>query len=113
MKFGFDDLWSFSRDNSSTAFDFLLLAHLVYCVDRAVSRNKYSTDGWHRNLIVDNIPVQNLKVMNNSKELLQGAINFLTGDSWRFEFIQGEDVKWQPSKMADYDHTEYNRIFVN
>lgn len=110
MKFGFDDLWSFSRDLSSTAFDFLLLAHIVYCVDRAISRNKFSTDGWHRNLRVEGIPVQNFKAMDTSKALFRKAINFLTGDSWNFEFIQGNEINWKNSKAKEFDNSLYESV---
>lgn len=109
-KFCFDDLWSFSRDLTSTAFDFLLLAHIVYCVDRAISRNKFSTDGWHRNLRVEGIPVQNLRAMDSSKALLRKAINFLTGDSWNFQFIQGNVINWKISKAKVFDQSLYESV---
>lgn len=51
-KFDPKQLWEFSRDTTSVAFDFLVLAMIVYNVDRAVRRLLYSDDGWKRDLVL-------------------------------------------------------------
>lgn len=60
-KFNPKQLWEFSRDTSSVAFDLLVLSMIVYNVDRAVLRLSNSDDGWKRNLILLNVPVINLE----------------------------------------------------
>ena len=50
LKFDLQQLWSFSRDTTSIAFDFLILSFIVYNVDRAINRQKHSIDGWQRNI---------------------------------------------------------------
>ena len=62
-KFNPKQLWEFSRDTSSVAFDLLVLSMIVYNVDRAVLRLSNSDDGWKRNLILLNVPVINLEDM--------------------------------------------------
>lgn len=81
MKFGFEDLWTFAHDMESTAFDFLILSLVVYNVDRAINRLKFSLDGWHRSLIINCIPVKNVVKMQHAVTLFESAVNFLTGDT--------------------------------
>lgn len=69
-KFNPKQLWEFSRDTSSVAFDLLVLSMIVYNVDRAVLRLSNSDDGWKRNLILLNVPVINLEDMNKVVKLL-------------------------------------------
>ena len=76
-KFNPKQLWEFSRDTSSVAFDLLVLSMIVYNVDRAVLRLSNSDDGWKRNLILLNVPVINLEDMNKGREAFNKAINFL------------------------------------
>ena len=62
-KFDPKQLWAFSRDTTSVAFDFLVLAMIVYNVDRTVNRLIYSDDGWKRDLVLPDVPVSNLAMM--------------------------------------------------
>jgi len=79
-KFDFKQLWSFSRDKTTVAFDFLVFSTIVYCVDRCVNRAKFSIDGWRRELNVVDIPVMNVDAMNGVSDELANAVSFLTGD---------------------------------
>lgn len=81
IKFNPRQLWEFSRDTTSVAFDFLILALITYNVDRAVSRMAYSEDGWKRNFVLLDVPVVNLGAMNQGREAFNRAISFLTGDN--------------------------------
>ena len=110
LKFDVKELWSFSRDTSSVAFDFLVLSMLVYNVDRAIQRSKYSIDGWHRTIKMINIPVINIDAMNNGKEGLERAISFLTGDAWIFDFIQYEGYEYAPTNTLSYNIDEYEEV---
>lgn len=49
-KFNPKQLWEFSRDTSSVAFDLLVLSMIVYNVDRAVLRLSNSDDGMETKL---------------------------------------------------------------
>lgn len=110
LKFDIKELWSFSKDTSSVAFDFLVLSMLVYNVDRAINRAKYSIDGWHRTIKMINIPVINLEEMNSGKTLFERAISFLTGDSWRFEFVHSAEYEYHPLNISSYDITDYEEV---
>ena len=64
-KFDPKQLWEFSRDTTSVAFDFLVVAMSVYNVDRAVSRLLYSDDVCKLYLVLFDVPVINLAIMNH------------------------------------------------
>lgn len=107
LKFTFDDLWRFARDTTSIAFDFLVFAMSVYNADRAVSRAKYSSDGWKRTIHL-HVPVVNITAMERGKDHFRSAIDFLTGDEWDFEFVQTTPYIYTPSpfpckNLRDYD----------
>ena len=106
-KFNPKQLWEFSRDTSSVAFDLLVLSMIVYNVDRAVLRLSNSDDGWKRNLILLNVPVINLEDMNKGREAFNKAINFLMGDNWDIHFIQADSYSYNPTKKIK----EYNPQF--
>lgn len=111
IKFDFKNLWDFSRDTTSVAFDFLILSMIVYNVDRAVNRMKNSDDGWHRNIILNNVPVINLNEMNRGKEALDKAIGFLTGDTWDINFIQSEAINYAPTNDAvTFRHSDFAEV---
>lgn len=95
LKFGLEDLWRYSRDTSSVAFDFLIFAMSVYNADRAVSRLKYSEDGWRRSIRLT-VPVVNVGAMNKGKNDFRSAANFLTGDEWEFKFVQAQPYSYDP-----------------
>lgn len=110
LKFSYDDLWNFTKDTESSAFDFLLLAHIVYCIDRAIARKKFSTEGWTRYIRVVNIPIQNVSLFMQAKIKLQNAINFLTGDNWEFEFANASPIQYRSSIKGKYDCSDYAKI---
>ena len=89
LKFGFDELRSMAQDTSSVAFDFLVFSLSVYNADRAISRAIYSEEGWCRRMKLT-VPVLHVSEMNNSKDALTSALNFLTGDDWELNFEQAE-----------------------
>ena len=97
-KFNPKQLWEFSRDTTSVAFDFLILALIVYNVHRAVHRLLYSDDGWKRDLVLLDVPVSNLAIMNQGREAFNRAISFLTGDNWDIRFVQANPYEYSPTK---------------
>lgn len=110
-KFDPKQLWAFSRDTTSVAFDFLVLALIVYNVDRAVHRLSYSDDGWKRDLVLLDVPVVNLDTMNHGREEFNSAISFLTGDNWDIRFVQANSYDYCPSKnIRNYNQQEFEKV---
>lgn len=111
IKFNPRQLWEFSQDTTSVAFDFLILALITYNVDRAVSRMAYSEDGWKRNFVLLNVPVVNLGAMNQGREAFNRAISFLTGDNWDIHFVQAVTYEYHPTKkVREYDCQSFEKV---
>lgn len=81
----FKELYDFSKDTTSIAFDFFFLGSVIYGIDKLIGREKYSVDGWTRELEVC-FPVEHIKKWNKAKQLLSEALCFLTGDNWNISF---------------------------
>lgn len=79
----------FINDTKSVKFDFFLISALVYGVDNLLSREKYSDDGWAREIEVE-FPVYNLEKWLGNETLFEETLNFLTGDSWGISFKSNE-----------------------
>lgn len=69
------------------ALDLLLLASMIFAADSRIPRKAEAQDGWTREINI-NLPVANLVVWDSARELLAGALRFLTGDIWHFTFRQ-------------------------
>ena len=109
LKFNFDDLWRFARDTSSVAFDLLVFAMSVYNADRAVSRAKYSEEGWKRNIHL-RVPVVNIAAMERGMDGFRSAVDFLTGDVWEFEFVQAAQYNYAPPRIQFENLQDYDRV---
>ena len=48
--------------------------------------------------------------MNRGKTLFERAISFLTGDSWRFEFVHSAEYEYHPLNISSYDITDYEEV---
>ena len=108
LKFGFDELRSIAQDTSTIAFDFLVFSLSVYNADRAISRAIYSEEGWSRRMRLT-VPVLHVSEMNNSKEALTSALNFLTGDGWELNFEQAEPYLID-QELPLVDRSVYGRV---
>ncbi|WP_420628640.1 Qat anti-phage system QueC-like protein QatC [Candidatus Leptofilum sp.] len=80
----FDEFHRFFNAPEGIEADLLVVAGIVYVVDQLVSRN-YFPDNWTRDLSLA-IPVQDPTLWGSVSELLADALQFLTGDSWQFDF---------------------------
>lgn len=109
LKFNFDDLWRITCDTSSVAFDFLVFAMSVYNADRAVSRAKYSEEGWKRNIHLQ-VPAVNADAMRRGLDGFRSAVGFLTGDVWEFEFIQVPPYNYAPPRVRFENLQDYGRV---
>ena len=70
---------------SEIAVDLLVLAAVVYCADTRINRAKESQDNWTREVDIY-LPVSNTKRWEAVSLSLSIALEFLTGDKWRFFF---------------------------
>lgn len=79
------------------AWDALLVAAAVEFADRTKSRPAYT---WGRNFEL-RIPVHNPGLWNSSKveTTLRDALEFLTGDQWRFEFVNRKKDVERPEQI--------------
>ena len=68
------------------ALDFLVIAAVVYAVDKIVTR-KTAADHWGRILDVT-IPLCEPGAWSSAASQLSDSVSFLTGDSWTFTFTQ-------------------------
>lgn len=76
----------FSWTAAPVVLDLLLISAVVYATDKAISREHFE-DRWTRTINVS-IPVHDAEKWNSASALLEHSISFLTGDQWRFEFVQ-------------------------
>lgn len=95
-KFNFKSLWRIGGETDSIAFDFLVFSVIVYDIDRAINRHRFSDDGWLRKINIVDIPAVNDAVMNQAADLFVKAINFLTGDQWLLHFVHTEPYPYTP-----------------
>lgn len=87
IKIKFLELIELATVTSKTAIDFFFISSFVYGIDRFIERNKYSTDGWSRELNVC-FPVYSVEVWENVKSELEKTLSFLTGDYWTVYFCE-------------------------
>lgn len=80
LDLSFDDLHDAFDDTPSLSLDLLLIAGIVYVLDKSVPRRR-SYDFWTRTLEVE-FPVSSPSVWEAVRESLQTCLGFLTGDEW-------------------------------
>lgn len=94
------------------ALDLLYISLAVFAADRLCLRNN-AEDGWSRKIEI-HIPVINLSVWNQNRELLEKLLSFLSGDFYTFVFREREEtdveknsyetyLKVDKDKLKDYD----------
>lgn len=83
------------------ATSFLYLSAIIYAIDRSVSRDKHSIDGWSRELDVV-IKVPNHEAFDAQKEHITKLLSYLTGDYWSVSFQKAPSVK-----LAQYENCDY------
>ena len=72
------------RNQGSIALDFVVLASAVYALDKTIPR-RTTEDGWTRAFSLS-MPVSDSERWNVAAADLTEALNFLTGDRWKFTF---------------------------
>lgn len=97
----FENLFRYTKETTSIAFEFYLFTVIVYNIDKLIPRKKLSLDGWTREIKFE-FPVSNLSIWNSSKQRINKMLSFLTGDVWYVSFIQGNlDGIYIPSEEED------------
>lgn len=110
LNFDFFHLWEFSQDTTSTYFDVLVLAQLVYTADRLISRIAFADDGWCRDIVLHDVPVVNVDIFRQNQELFNTALSYLTGDNWNVSFVPFPQINYAPQIETHYNHGEYEYI---
>lgn len=78
-------LQRFGAQPTETAVDLLLLAAAVYCADTRIARESEAQDSWSREVDVY-LPVREPERWDALRDQLAHALEFLSGDKWRFVF---------------------------
>lgn len=88
---------------SNILTDWLCISAIVYSIDRAFGRHKYSCDGWSRDFIVT-FKVMRPEIFNNLSGQIESMLAFLTGDYWKCRFVKSQampEVKFRETNMFD------------
>ena len=91
--------------NNKLAKDLLNIAIAIYCADKMILREE-AYDGWTR-FITLYIPVSDTKIWEGQKDLLLGAIRFLSGDYWEIVF---RDLEIDDNKVEVQKDLYNNRV---
>lgn len=85
----------------SIATSFLYFSAIIYAIDRSVSRDKHSIDGWSRELDVI-IKIPNHEAFDAHKKQIAELLSFLTGDYWALSFQEATPIRLIKYKDCDY-----------
>lgn len=110
LNFDFFHLWEFSQDTTSAYFDVLILAQIVYTADRIINRLAFADDGWCRDIVLQNVPVVNIDLFNQNRDLFNTALSYLTGDNWDVSFIRFPQLNYSPKVENHYRHEDYEYV---
>lgn len=110
LNFDFFHLWEFSQDTTSAYFDVLILSQIVYTTDRIINRLAFADDGWCRDIVLQNVPVVNVDLFNQNRDLFNTALSYLTGDNWDVSFSRFPQLNYAPQVENLYSHEDYEYV---
>lgn len=85
----------------AVATSFLFFSAIVYAIDRSVSREKHSIDGWSREFdVVIKIPC--FETFDAQKIQIAQLLSYLTGDYWTLSFQEASPIRLIKYKNCDY-----------
>lgn len=84
LKVNFSPFIQLGKPNCPELLDMLLLASIVYALDRRVLRSS-AEDNWTRSFSF-NLPVDKPSLWKNMKSTIDQCLSFLTGDEWDINF---------------------------
>lgn len=109
----FKELFLFTKNTNSTAFDFFLISAIIYGIDVLIPRANNSINGWSRELDVT-LPVENIDLWNTIIEDFEKLLNFLTGDYWTLNFTKRtENIIFIPKNyrnIKSVSPSTYNKV---
>ena len=80
---------------------FLYFSALIYAIDRSISREEHSIDGWSRELdVVIKIPCH--EVYDAHRMRITAMLSYLTGDYWTLSFQEAPSFSLIKYKKCDY-----------
>lgn len=85
----------------AVATSFLYLSAIIYAIDRSVSREKHSIDGWSRELDVA-IKIPCYEAFDAQKKQIAELLSYLTGDYWTLSFQEASPVRLSKYKDCEY-----------
>jgi len=96
LDLSFDDLYDAFDEQPPQSLDLLLIAGVVYVLDKAMPRRR-SYDFWTRTFEVE-FPVSNPSMWETVRESLQTCLGFLTGDEWVVGFTSRAERLFTPRR---------------
>ncbi len=94
---------------SNVGIDLLCLSLFVFGADRIVPRKDFE-DCWTRNINMY-IPVLELEIWEQNKELVQNMLNYLSGDKWNLTFryrgFTKNELEWK-NRINNSNETKVN-----
>lgn len=87
LNIDFKNLYMFTKQINGIGFDLFLIGCIIYGIDVLLLRDKFSINGWSREIEVE-FPVESPDIFNKGKYILEQLLSFLTGDSWSISFSQ-------------------------
>ncbi|MGD6803840.1 Qat anti-phage system QueC-like protein QatC [Rossellomorea aquimaris] len=103
-----EDYCDFQRFFSKSGLDLFYISLIVYGLDRIIPRDK-ADDCWSRDIKVY-LPVFNIKIWSENKNLLQELLNFLSGDTWEFEFRERNNFTESELKVKNKMESSKTKI---
>ena len=85
----FYELYGYTRETSSIAFEFYLFSIVIYNIDKLIPRKKFSLDGWSREIEFE-YAVKDLSVWASINQKINKMLSFLTGDVWNVSFVEDD-----------------------
>lgn len=110
FNFTLRDLAELGLTVKEVAIDLFLIAMSVYAADTRISRKHHAQDEWTREIDLY-LPVSDIDLWNQNKQLLSNLLQFLTGDRWTFIFRSRPEEYRTLAKVAKPDlFTEINHV---
>jgi 7-cyano-7-deazaguanine synthase in queuosine biosynthesis len=103
LDLSFDLLHHAFGQSDPMALDFLLIASIVYVLDKAVPRSS-ERDSWTRAFTV-RFPVSDPRHWTLAKDSLEGGLTFLTGDEWSIAFRKRQEQAFALQESLGNHHS--------
>ena len=94
LDISFGELYESFGEPDPIALDFVLIAGIVYLLDKGV-RRRSTEDAWTRTFEVA-FPVSSPRSWELTRASLQQALRFLTGDTWEIRFTDRPSQLYVP-----------------